>query len=312
MSSNRLVDFQRGVGFSNWRAGPSGVRQLTFSHAEADPRIAFVATTDGRLRRYNTATSTWADQSPFPVPFSTGGPSHWLQNDRNDDWFIALSATAGQVIGFQRSTGTQRARSFSGLDEMYLDTDGRYALIYARIGSIPNAQAPVWDLQADAVQNITIPGGFVFHVPALRGFWMHHDSYSGNGLRLYRLTAGGAGTQVSNFGGGYTGDQHSSGGWLQEPGTGQYYVMSSWDSRWDSYNFPLKQAIGYIRADAGDIRLVAHHYSAITNQAAAGGADSYWSQPHAHVSPDGTLIMFTSNMNGTSRVDTFLAEVPVQ
>jgi hypothetical protein len=278
---------------------------VTFSSAESDARIAFVAT-GSQLRRYNTGTGAYADVSPFPVAFATGNGT-WLQNDRLDDWFVALSSTSGQVRGFQRTTGLARARTFSGLDEPYADTDGRYVLVNAQSGN----SVPLWDMQTDAVQNVILPAGGLFHAPALRGYWVHHDSYTGGGLRTYRISAAsGTATQFTNFGGGYTGDLHTSGGWLQATADAQqYYVLSSWKSTWDSYGFPIRDGIGFVRLDGGDTRLLAHHYSTLPN---SGGADAYWSQPHAHVAPDGTLVMFTSNMANGPRVDVFLAEVPVR
>lgn len=73
---------------------------------------------------------------------------------------------------------------------------------------------------------------------------------------------------------------------------------------------PVHNGIGARRLDGSDVRLIAHHYSW------PGGPDAYRQSPFATTSPDGKLIMFTSNMglkNATmgGRVDVFLAEIPV-
>jgi hypothetical protein len=41
-----------------------------------------------------------------------------------------------------------------------------------------------------------------------------------------------------------------------------------------------------------------------------GSISSYWAQPHATISHDGKLVIFGSNMLGTSRIDLFGMEVP--
>jgi hypothetical protein len=53
---------------------------------------------------------------------------------------------------------------------------------------------------------------------------------------------------------------------------------------------------------AREVRLLAHHDSSPGND--------YYAQPHATLSPDGRLVMWTSNMNRSRRKDVFLAVVP--
>ncbi|MEX2470188.1 MAG: hypothetical protein WD396_10570, partial [Pseudohongiellaceae bacterium] len=73
---------------------------------------------------------------------------------------------------------------------------------------------------------------------------------------------------------------------------------------------PIHDGIGARRMDGSDVRLVAHHYSW------PGGESAYRQSPFATTSPDGKLIMFTSNMGlrdlmQVGRVDVFLVEIPV-
>jgi hypothetical protein len=60
-------------------------------------------------------------------------------------------------------------------------------------------------------------------------------------------------------------------------------------------------ALTFFRLDGSEHRLLAHHYST---------ASTYYAQPRAVVAPDGRLVMWTTNMNGSSRRDIFVAEVP--
>jgi hypothetical protein len=67
----------------------------------------------------------------------------------------------------------------------------------------------------------------------------------------------------------------------------------------------LHDAIALMRLDGSEIRLVAHHYS-LTAEA------QYAAMPKATISPDGQLILFSSNMNDSDgRVDVFAIEVPL-
>ena len=54
-----------------------------------------------------------------------------------------------------------------------------------------------------------------------------------------------------------------------------------------------------------DVRLIAAS-DAVGSDYEKGG------QPHPTLAPDGKLVMWTSNMNGSQRFDTFVARIPVQ
>jgi len=58
-----------------------------------------------------------------------------------------------------------------------------------------------------------------------------------------------------------------------------------------------------VRSDGSDARLVVHHYSA---------SPTYYADPFAQPSPDGKVVIFNSNMNGSGRYDLFVAEIPLR
>src|SRR5262245_58800946 len=98
----KLVDFERGQGFSNWRSlasdsYPAHDLSFTFSYKKDTPHIAYVTTAGGRLVRYNTRTNKAEPIGNFPKPWT--GES-WLQNDKNDRWFVATTATNGACVAF--------------------------------------------------------------------------------------------------------------------------------------------------------------------------------------------------------------------
>jgi len=41
-------------------------------------------------------------------------------------------------------------------------------------------------------------------------------------------------------------------------------------------------------------------------------AVAYWAIPWGKPSPDGKVVIFNSNMNGSSRYDLFIAEMPLR
>ncbi len=65
-----------------------------------------------------------------------------------------------------------------------------------------------------------------------------------------------------------------------------------------------KYAIGLQKSDGSDQRLLAHHYGVVPM--------SYYQTPWAQPSPDGKVVIFNSNMNGSGRYDLFVAEVPLR
>jgi hypothetical protein len=64
-----------------------------------------------------------------------------------------------------------------------------------------------------------------------------------------------------------------------------------------------RQAIGVVRSDGSDARLLVHHYS--TNP-------DYYADPFAQPSPDGKVVIFNSNMLTSGRYDLFVAEMPLR
>ena len=121
------------MGLSNWRrpaAGPSGDLAFTFSNNPATPQIAYVYT-GSQLVRLNTATNQVQNTGNFPK----SGGGGWLQQDKNDAWFVYTSGP-DQVTAWNSQTNQTLPRTFAGLDEPRLERDGRYAAVIAGSGSV--------------------------------------------------------------------------------------------------------------------------------------------------------------------------------
>lgn len=68
----------------------------------------------------------------------------------------------------------------------------------------------------------------------------------------------------------------------------------------------VHDAIALLRLDGTEARLLAHHYSLDAER-------QYQAMPKATISPDGKLVIFSSNMNDRDgRVDVFAVELPVR
>jgi len=83
----------------------------------------------------------------------------------------------------------------------------------------------------------------------------------------------------------------------------QWSVLSGVENSVYTATALWKQAIGIVRSDGSDARLLAHHYSA---------SPSYYADAYAQPSPDGKVVIFNSNMNGSGRYDLFVTEMPLR
>ena len=295
-----------GAGYSNWRPVPSGTKQLTLSENPATPRIAYVAV-GTQLRRYDTGTNSYVDTGHFPAAFNI---DTWLQQDKDDGWFVALGAGSTTVVAWNSATGQSLSRSFSGLDEPYLERDGRYIMVNA-------SPTQIWDLTTNTVSSISAPGNAsLFHVPALRSFFMATDVNTGTGITpLWRVDPSPArsNSQFTTLNGYYP-DAHASGMWVKRDAelgnnlTRQWFLRTSFDWSYAGSGGGVKEGLAFLRLNGSEFKLLLHHYSVKPTA----GADDYWSEPRGTLSVDGKLAMFDSNMNNGPRTDVFVAEVPVR
>lgn len=299
-----LVDFTRGVGFANWRPlSPQPLRDLCFSFSNVEPRIAYLVIA-GQLVRYNTATMQVENTGRFPLAVSALG---WVQHDKADVWFVGL-ADATTAFAWNSATGQLLTHTETWLNEPRLERDGRYVVL-----TNTNSTFRLWDLTTNTfgpVQSDSV-NFWLGHNANLRGHWVTTDvnasapaaldrySPSGGQIVKTRILPSSAGTAV-----------HHSGAWVQAdadlPGASllkQWSFMDAWDDD-PRYAASLwHRAIGAVRSDGSDARLVAHHYSSVQ--------PPYWATPFAQPSPDGKVLIFNSNMLGAARYDLFLVELPL-
>jgi len=300
-----LVDFTRGVGFSNWRPTPSGASPagdlaFTFSNNPATPQIAYVYT-GSQLVRLNTASMQVENVGNFPM--AGGGP--WLHQDKNDAWFV-MGRPGTPMTAWNSQTDQLLTNNISGADEPHLERDGRYVFID---GGSPRGW--IWDLQTNTTQQAPAPGEASYgHNGAVRGFFTITDWNTGqNRTPTYRYDPATLTGSMFTDQDGYMPDVHHAGQYLltdAELGgdlTKQWIMLGTYNEN-GFVGGVFREAIGFLRLDGAESRLLAHHYSNLRQ--------GYWSLPRATVSPDGKIVLFDSDMNGSNRHDLFVVEVPVR
>jgi hypothetical protein len=299
----KLVDFVRGQGFSNWRSLASGAYpahdlSFTFSYKKDTPHIAYVTTGSGQLIRYNTLTNKIENTGLFPKSWAGNG---WLQNDKNDVWFVGNTAGNAACVAFNSVTGQTITQTIPNFDECHLENDGRWVDLNTGAGG-----DFVWDLMTNTIKPFNPPSpAHLFHMPSPQGYFVAVDVNTGNNkYPIYRMNpVDGSSVLISDFGGYGTG-LHQSGTWLQEstPKTQQWVMYAAFgDPPTTAFPGYIYKASGFYRLDGSDFRFLAHSFHTWN--------DEYWEIPFTSCSADGKVCMFNSNMAG--RGDVYVAEVPL-
>jgi len=325
-----FVDFERGVGFSNWRQLPVGGRpqrdvEFCFSNNPATPQIAYV-NTDGSIVRLNTATDRVENTGHFPHNFS--GTGIWLHEDKNDEWFVYMDDSA---YAWNSKTDEQQTLfSPLPLNEPRMERNGRYVAL------VSNGQdGQIWDLSAKAIigtvyrQPYGADGSGSFaHNSSSAGFFISLNPDLSWPNRYFMLDP----TQlpikplyISNTA--LWGGEHKSGNWIQDSadwpnhdfrqqwvaGSSYSPVTPAGDSRFVGgggaqcfmrYNGgPTTTDPNSRTANSMDFRLLCHSYHISMD---------YFAIPFGIPSPDGKIFLFDSDMMGSGRYDLFVAEVPLK
>ncbi len=298
-----LVDVARGVGLSNWRPPPLEPQAdlcWTFANDPATPQIAYVVN-GGILHRVNTATNAVDDTPGFPQLGMGSGPC-WLMNSADDDWFSTYTSnTSTPSRAYQVSTGLFASTSGT-VGEAYLDRNGRYVLQASESGPV----SQIWDPVSNTKQSVSLPASHYVHGAMLRGIAVTFDVDHGMGVTPLYTTDITTATATQTFTWPvYAPDYHLAGQWLQDDVGPAQWVLRSSEAPFPGVTDPCNRAICIFRANGVDgIRQLAYTYSSDTA--------SYWHTAKATWSPDGKMVMFSSDRGGSGRGDVFLAEVPLR
>jgi len=289
---------------SNWRSSPtSGETRFAFSLNPATPQIVYYYNPgNGSINRYNTATNAIANTGIFPyTPSANDGSGSlvWLQVNLNDQWLVGMYNSNNTTVAVRLSDGLERIipKGTHAVDEPHVDRE--YPVVY--IGCNDSTQNWIINLETGAVVPKNDPSNIdrYSHAAALRGKvvainWLVNGVTSADHLGNVNVAFTPSPTD-------WGGDYHLAGQWVFD-NPSQYFIVDQWKR---AGNFPIYQGmIGFVSI-GGDVRILAAHD-------ATGVAYLTGGQPHPTLSPDGKLVMWTSNMNGSARFDVFVARVPTR
>ena len=344
-----LVDFglssSATPGPYNYRAAPNSINgyatvgAASFSRLApaAHPQLIYVLTTGGYIRLFDADVSVMAyvDSKAASYGYSSSWPStgwkwttslnQWLSTTADEVWIIGNNANSGGSEAFALNLQTGATETWSkSQDDIYVGY-GHYVT--------GDGQTQVWDLdtntQMSYSEQLTSGNGWAgseptYHGSSMRGYWAFYNTDLGNGV-IPVATIGNTSSNAAqvSIGSGstppymteYWGQFHGSGEWwLQTPGADQYFVQSNWSTPSSGWAANAEYAITFWNVGTGQGYRLGHSY---TDYVTIGSTSNYWTQPHAHVSHDGKLVIFGSDMRGHGqtnydRVDLFLMEVPLQ
>ena len=287
---------------SNWRTVPiNGEINFAFSLNPATPRIGYYVDdgNDKTLHRYNTATNRNEETGIFPYTTSAAGTGlSWLQVNLNDEWLVGMLNSNATVIGVRISDGLERIipAGVNDVDEPHIDRE--FPIVYVSTNNRANI---VINLETGAIIPETDPQNIdaADHEAPLRGKVVYIN-YTVNGIVSTSRT-GNVQIEVQPSPTDWSGDWHMAGQWVFN-NPSEYFIMDQFAR---NGNYPIRQGmIGFVSI-GGDVRIL------VASDATGTGYDT-GGQVHPTLAPDGKLLMWTSNMNGSGRFDTFVARVPTR
>lgn len=275
--------------------------------------------------------------------------NEWMMVNAAETWVtgnnVASSANAMFALnigatGAASAVGTALTWS-TGVDDTYIGSgdfvysDGNAANIWDLDNSTTGTNAFI-AVSPSFGGNANFSGDATSHMAAMRGWWIATSTINTATLRMPAGTLqpvtgtnnviGTTSSLPSNPK--YLGSYHASGNWwLQPTGTGQYYLQSNFHQTSDPSGQPAteKYAASFVNVWANSLFRLGFLYSddeasllsgSPLATAVGSGNVAYWSQPHMHISHDGKVAIFGSNMRGAAqtsytRLDLFLMEVPL-
>ena len=285
----RRVDYWGEIGFA-------------FSLDPATPRIAYLVN-GKRVDRYNTATNAVENVGAWPWNVAADGMHlQWLQTQLNDTWVVAMLQSTRTIVAFRQSDGFERAITPDAarveIDEPHLDRE--FPVVY--ISGAALVKNTIVNLESGSFITPRDPDeiGQDSHQAPLRGKTVAQGHWQANAIvatdRLGKVSIVVSPTPTD-----VNGDYHFAGQWVFD-NPQEYFIVDQW-ARTGNYRIYLGM-MGFVSV-GGDVRILAAHDGTGTGYGTGG-------QPHPTLAPDGKLVMWTSNMNGSGRYDTFVARVPVR
>ncbi len=300
-----LLDFTPGSGVSNPRQltgslAPFMDLAFTFSNNPATPWYAYVSN-GTQIIRFDLRTMAAAPGGGWPF---TASLATWLHQSENDGLFVWANGSGGTTIGaYQPGTATFKPYTNASLNEPRIDRAGRYI---AMTMNSPMNGLTLWDFNTASVVYSTSgdPGIPFAHQASLRDRWVGVDWNMSYPPDYTLLTPNGASsTEVEIAGPANATLVYGNGQWIQHPAdlNDQWALFSSYGGLRPLESYWLAPGGMILMTPNGQRRLLGHPYNTSSN---------YSTYSFCKLSSDGRYVLFTSDMDGSSRSDLFLAEVP--
>ena len=221
----------------------------------------------------------------------------------NDTWLVAMHNSNYTLLAFRPADGAQRSvtRAAAGVvtDEPHLDRE--HPVVYIT-GDAPPEQK-IWNLADGSFTIPRDPAGINedSHTATLRGKALA-VSWRGDAI-VETDWQGNVRRAVTPSPTDWSGDYHLAGQWVF--GNPQEYIaVDQWED--DGASYVIRRGmIGLASVATGDVRLLVAHDGVGTGYNTGG-------QVHPTLAPDGRLLMWVTNMNGSGRYDTFVARIPTR
>lgn len=290
--------------------------------SDVDPNIIFVHDQNMHLYAYNISTQLYALVKDLSIPLPANQHSWQMnKNHTNDDLFTFTWKDAGySVYGFltwRSSTDQFNFGVQSNLDECQPDRAGNYLILKLAASGSAVVQARILDLSTNIFTDITDGGPGTPTTPGL--YWAPGHGDMGNGTvlghddwnnRLIGRPAANPSAFYSllDLNGDWSQDYHGS----HLADDVNWITLSAYVSNTLPNSGLFKNEIFQVSTDGlQSVRRLAHHHTDfLSDYAANGGGNAYWSSPKSCISKDGKWIVFTSNWGSTTRKDVFVLKNP--
>lgn len=290
--------------------------------SDLNPDIIFVHDQNMNLYSYNVSTQTYSlikNLSGTLPPNQHSGQMN--KNHTSDDLFsFTWKDNSWSVVGFltwRSSTDQFNFAAQSNFDECQPDRAGNYLIIKLGTSGQYVVQARLLDLATNIFTDITDGGPGNPSTPGL--YWAPGHGDMGNGTVLGHddwnnrlvgrtVTNPSAFYSVLDLNNDWSQDYHCS----HLADDVNWITLSAYVSNTLPNSGLFKNEIFQVSTDGmQSVRRLAHHHSDfLSDYAANGAANAYWSSPKSCISKDGNWIVFTSNWGSTSRKDVFILKNP--
>jgi hypothetical protein len=305
-----LIDFNPGVGVTNWRkittTKPFNETSFAFSNNSATPWYAYVGDSNGVISRMDIRTWTAADGNGWPITDDASHPPLWLHQSKNDGRFVWMRSNTNPtvIVGYYPNSdpniATLRTYSASSINEPRIDRDGRYIGLSMNVPQ--NGMVLLdWGAPDPPVHTITtftvagsLDGTIPFaHIASLRSRWVGEDWNESYPPDFTVFTPGTPPTVVHSAGPGNASLFHGNGNWIQYPADlgDQWALVYHYGSLRPPESYWLAPGGMILITPNGLRRLLAHPYNT---------SSLYQDLSFAKFSPDGNYVLFTSNMNSAT------------